>query len=80
MLQEERKVQLKTAGGEGYDFEFPQSLASYKAGTRVLQPKTGEVFECKPFPYEGWCKIYSESASQYEPGVGSNWQDAWIKR
>lgn len=80
LLQEERKVQLKTAGGEGYDFEFPQSLASYKAGTRVLQPKTGEVFECKPFPYEGWCKIYSESASQYEPGVGSNWQDAWIKR
>ncbi|MFK0094385.1 N-acetylglucosamine-binding protein GbpA [Pseudomonas sp. NPDC090592] len=80
LLQEERTVQLKAAGGEGYDFEFPQSIASYQAGTRVLQPKTGEVFECKPFPFEGWCKIYSESASQYEPGVGSNWQDAWIKR
>ena len=80
LLQEERKVQLKAAGGEGYDFEFPQSLASYKAGTRVLQPKTGEVFECKPFPFEGWCKSYSASATQYEPGVGSHWQDAWIKR
>lgn len=80
MLQEERTVQLKVAGGEGYDFEFPQSIASYKAGTRVLQPKTGDVFECKPFPFEGWCKNYSESANQYEPGVGSNWQDAWIKR
>ncbi|WP_235200256.1 N-acetylglucosamine-binding protein GbpA [Pseudomonas monteilii] len=80
LLQEERTVQLKTAGGDGHDFEFPQSIASYKAGTRVLQPKTGEVFECKPFPFEGWCKSYSASATQYEPGVGSHWQDAWIKR
>ncbi|WP_261239568.1 MULTISPECIES: N-acetylglucosamine-binding protein GbpA [unclassified Pseudomonas] len=80
LLQEERPVQLKAAGGDQYDFEFPQSLASYAAGVTVLQPKTGEVFECKPFPYEGWCKIYSENANQYEPGVGSNWQDAWIKR
>lgn len=80
LLQEERTVQLKAAGSEGYDFEFPQSIASYKAGTRVLQPKTGEVFECKPFPYEGWFKTYSESATQYEPGVGSHGQDAWIKR
>ncbi|WEL55258.1 N-acetylglucosamine-binding protein GbpA [Pseudomonas kermanshahensis] len=79
LLQQERKVQLKDAGNGAYDFEFPQSVASYKAGTRVLQPKTGDVFECKPFPFEGWCKIYSESASQYEPGLGSNWQDAWIK-
>lgn len=80
LLQEERTVQLKAAGGDGHDFEFPQSIASYKAGTRVLQPKTGEVFECKPFPFEGWCKSYSASATQYEPGVGSHWQDAWIKR
>jgi len=80
LLQEERTVQLKAAGGEGHDFVFPQSIASYKAGTRVLQPKTGEVFECKPFPFEGWCKSYSASATQYEPGVGSHWQDAWIKR
>ncbi|QHG67479.1 N-acetylglucosamine-binding protein GbpA [Pseudomonas putida] len=80
LLQEERVVQLKAAGGEDYDFEFPQSIASYKEGTRVLQPKTGEVFECKPFPFEGWCKSYSASANHYEPGVGSNWQDAWIKR
>ncbi|WP_060509898.1 N-acetylglucosamine-binding protein GbpA [Pseudomonas sp. NBRC 111124] len=80
LLQEERVVQLKAAGGEDYDFEFPQSIASYKEGTRVLQPKTGEVFECKPFPFEGWCKSYSGSANHYEPGVGSNWQDAWIKR
>ena len=80
LLQEERSVQLKAAGGDSYDFEFPQSITSYKAGTRVLQAKTGEVFECKPFPYEGWCKSYSTSAAQYEPGVGSDWQDAWIKR
>lgn len=79
LLQEQRDVALKAAA-EGYDFEFPQSIASYKEGTFVLQPKTGEIFECKPFPFEGWCKTYSENANHYEPGVGSNWQDAWIKR
>ena len=79
LLQEQREVALKAAG-EGYDFVFPQSIASYKGGTRVLQRKTDEVFECKPFPFEGWCKSYSESANQYEPGVGSHWQDAWMKR
>ena len=79
LLQEQRDVTLKAAA-EGYDFEFPQSIASYKEGTLVLQPKTGEVFECKPFPFDGWCKSYSDSANHYEPGVGSNWQDAWIKR
>ncbi|MDZ3994226.1 N-acetylglucosamine-binding protein GbpA [Pseudomonas sp. Teo4] len=80
LLQEEREVQLKAAGDSGHDYVYPQSINNYKAGTRVLQPKTGEVFECKPFPAEGWCGIYSQSANHYEPGTGSNWQDAWIKR
>lgn len=80
LLQEERTVQLKAAGDGSYDYAYPESLSSYKAGTKVLQPKTGEVFECKPFPAEGWCRIYSPNANHYEPGVGSNWQDAWTKQ
>jgi chitin-binding protein len=80
-LQEERYVELKAsdAGGE-YDHVYPEGMSTYSAGTRVLQPKSGEIFECKPFPFEGWCRIYSPSANQYEPSAGSNWQDAWIKR
>ncbi|MDH0730839.1 N-acetylglucosamine-binding protein GbpA [Pseudomonas sichuanensis] len=80
MLQEEREVRLLDAGNAEHDFVFPQSIETYRAGTLVLQSKTGEVFECKPFPAEGWCRIYSSNANQYEPGVGSHWQDAWIKR
>lgn len=80
VLQEEREVRLLDSGNAEHDFVFPQSIEAYKAGTLVLQGKTGEVFECKPFPAEGWCRIYSSNANQFEPGVGSNWQDAWIKR
>ncbi|WP_083615933.1 N-acetylglucosamine-binding protein GbpA [Pantoea sp. 1.19] len=61
-----------TAGD--YDFVFPDGMANYTDGTKVLQPKTQQVYECKPFPYSGWCK---QNAHPYEPGVGSNWQDAW---
>lgn len=61
-----------------YDYVFPASLSSYKAGTRVLQSKDGKVYTCKPFPYSGWCTQWSATATNYEPGVGANWQDAWI--
>ncbi|WP_230386166.1 lytic polysaccharide monooxygenase [Pseudomonas guariconensis] len=77
LLQEERTVQLKAAGDVEFEYEYPQSIGSYGPGTKVLQPKTGEVFECKPFPYSGWCN--NPSAIHYEPGFGSNWADAWEK-
>lgn len=63
-------------GGGTYDHVYPQNISSYKAGTRVLA-RNGKVYECKPFPYSGWCTI---PAWQYEPGAGPNWQDAWIAR
>lgn len=66
------------AGTAGYDYVFPASLSSYKAGTRVLQPKTGKVYTCKPFPYSGYCIQWGADATQFEPGVGSHWQQAWI--
>lgn len=60
-----------------YDFIFPNGLRSYKAGTTVLA-KDSKVYQCKPFPYSGYCVQWSASTNQFEPGVGSNWQDAWI--
>jgi predicted carbohydrate-binding protein with CBM5 and CBM33 domain len=67
-------------GGEGgsqdYDFEYPQGIASYQPGTKVLS-RDGNVYECKPLPVGDWCKIDSH---HYVPGVGSNWTDAWIAK
>ncbi|MBO2634160.1 N-acetylglucosamine-binding protein GbpA [Shewanella algae] len=60
------------------DFQFPDGLGSYTEGTRVLQPKDGKIYRCKPFPESGYCRQWSASATQFEPGVGSHWQLAWI--
>lgn len=67
-------------GSAKYDETFPKNKSSYKAGTLVLQPKNGKVYQCKPFPYSGYCTQWSVNATQFEPGVGSNWQDAWIEK
>ncbi len=69
------KLVSNDAGGD-FDFIYPAGIGQYKEGTKVQQPATGEVFECKPFPYSGWCNINSH---HYVPGTGSNWQDAWTK-
>lgn len=46
---------------------------SYVEGDRVTN--LGENYECKEFPYSGWCGV----AEAYKPGEGSAWQSAWIK-
>lgn len=74
-LQAAQSVQMTgEPGGVEYDFVYPQGKEHYKAGVKVFQEKTGEVYECKPFPYAGWCP---QSPAHYEPGTGSSWQDAW---
>ncbi|NRR32699.1 N-acetylglucosamine-binding protein GbpA [Oxalobacteraceae bacterium] len=77
-LQKTYGLTLSDGGTAAYDYVFPQSLGSYKAGSRVLQTKNGKVYTCKPFPYSGYCQQWSVNATQFEPGVGSNWQDAWL--
>ncbi|AIP34199.1 carbohydrate binding domain protein [Paraburkholderia xenovorans LB400] len=47
----------------------------YKAGELVLN--YGQLYQCKPFPYAGWC---SQAPPAYEPGKGWAWTDAWIKK
>jgi chitin-binding protein len=67
-------------GAVDYDFVFPDSFTSYTAGTKVLHPKTNSVYECKPFPYSGYCKQWSPTATGFEPGVGHSWQMAWDQK
>lgn len=71
-------VEDQTPPPGDYDFVFPQGLESYTAGTKVLA-SDGAVYQCKEFPYSGYCVQWSPSATQYEPGVGSHWRSAWNK-
>ena len=78
--QDTQSVNVTGEGaGADYEFVFPEGISEYKAGTKVLQPKTNEVFECKPFPESGYCKQYSPTANGFEPGVGGHWHMAWNK-
>jgi N-acetylglucosamine-binding protein A len=56
-----------------YQYAYPQNIQRYKAGTKVLG-SDGQLYQCKPYPYSGWCGI---SSHHYVPGTGSNWRDAW---
>lgn len=76
VLQAVKQVEMTgEAGGSDYQYVYPQGLGSYVAGTTVLNAELDKVFECKPFPYSGWCNT---SAPHYVPGTGSDWGDAWI--
>jgi chitin-binding protein len=61
-----------------YDFVFPENVKNYTAGTKVLA-EDGAIYQCKPFPYSGYCSQWSEVATQYSPAVGSHWTMAWDK-
>ncbi|WP_429191758.1 immunoglobulin-like domain-containing protein [Aeromonas veronii] len=61
-------------GGNDGDYPAYAPNTSYQAGDRVSN--AGGNYECKPWPYSGWC---GGSTSHYAPGTGSAWSDAWIK-
>jgi peptidoglycan/xylan/chitin deacetylase (PgdA/CDA1 family) len=44
---------------------------AYQGGDRVSN--AGGIYECRPWPYSGWCGI----GGAYEPGVGWAWEMAW---
>lgn len=58
---------------EQVDYIYPDGISNYKAGTIVLGFNQ-KRYQCKPFPYSGWC---SQSPTYYEPGKGLAWQQAW---
>lgn len=59
----------------GGDFNFPQNSKLYVEGTKVVHED--RLYECKAFPFSGYCSQWSPSANQYEPGVGTAWDMAW---
>jgi chitin-binding protein len=71
-------LQIENATSGNYQYIFPEGLDSYTAGTVVLQPKNGKIYQCKPFPYSGYCKQWTSSRAQFEPGMGEHWEQAWI--
>ena len=78
--QDEQSANITgTGGAPAYDYKFPDQLKLYQAGTRVLATD-GNVYECKPFPNSGYCTQWAPTATSYEPGTGSHWQDAWIRK
>lgn len=48
---------------------------NYVAGSKVKN--NGRQYECKPFPYSGWC---NGAAWAYGPGTGAYWSDAWTDK
>ncbi|MGO2488140.1 chitin-binding protein [Pseudomonas taetrolens] len=80
-FQETKTLNLTGEGGsQEYDAVFPEGVKNYKAGTLVLQEKTGKVYECQPFPNSGYCVQFTPTATQFEPGVGSHWNMAWTEK
>lgn len=55
---------------------YQGGTGSYVAGS-IVQGTDGNIYECKPWPYSGWC---NGAAVAYAPGTGSHWQSAWTKR
>lgn len=62
-----------------YDYVYPDECGVYNAGVKVLQPKTGLIYKCKPWPFSQYCKVQEEHNPLYEPGVGQSWRLAWLQ-
>lgn len=58
-----------------YDYVYPAGIGSYVPGQTVVKGNDGKLYACRPFPEGAWCNIH---AAAYNPGVGSDWRDAWI--
>ncbi|WP_405598416.1 MULTISPECIES: chitin-binding protein [unclassified Pseudoalteromonas] len=72
---DERKVKTSDA----YDYIYPENSDIYNAGTNVLQPKTGKIYQCKPWPFNEFCRASGDEKLMFEPGVGKSWAMAWLQ-
>ncbi|WP_368166098.1 glycosyl hydrolase family 18 protein [Aeromonas sp. R9-1] len=54
---------------------YPPYEAGKSYGAGDVVSNVGALYQCKEFPYSGWC---GASPYHYEPGVGVNWSDAWV--
>ncbi len=53
--------------------DYPQGLGDYDYGQQVQN--NGSIYQVREWPYGAWANI--DAADYYEPGVGSDWEDAW---
>lgn len=58
--------------GTSGDYAAWSANSKYEAGDIVNNH--GKLFQCKPFPYSGWC---NNAPAYYEPGAGLAWSEAW---
>jgi hypothetical protein len=67
-------ITVTTGGGNcSTTPQYVTSGGNYVAGSLVKN--VGNQYECKPWPYSGWC---NGAAWAYAPGTGTYWTDAWI--
>ena len=59
---------------EGTSGSYPAWSANSKYSAGDIVNNHGKLFQCKPFPYSGWC---NNAPAYYEPGAGLAWSDAW---
>ena len=71
LLSVKAKAESKDEGTSG-SYAAWSANSKYKAGDIVNNH--GKLFQCKPFPYSGWC---NNAPAYYEPGAGLAWSDAW---
>jgi hypothetical protein len=65
-------ISVTVTGGGGCSYPQYVENGGYVAGSRVKN--AGNSYECKPYPYSGWC---NGAAWAYGPGTGTYWSDAW---
>ena len=71
LLNVKAKAESKDEGTSG-SYAAWSANSKYNAGDIVNNH--GKLFQCKPFPYSGWC---NNAPAYYEPGAGLAWADAW---
>jgi len=67
-------VKAKAATPSDDDASYAAWSANGKYSAGDIVNNHGKLFQCKPFPYSGWC---NSAPAYYEPGAGLAWADAW---
>ncbi|AUU84747.1 glycoside hydrolase family 19 protein [Leclercia sp. LSNIH1] len=68
------KAKAQTPSGDEGSDTYAAWSANNKYNAGDIVNNHGKLFQCKPFPYSGWC---NSTPAYYEPGVGLAWADAW---
>lgn len=67
-------VKAKAATPSQDEGTYPAWSANSKYSAGDIVNNHGKLFQCKPFPYSGWC---NNAPAYYEPGAGLAWSEAW---